>query len=81
MANIRVKAALDRIHRELEGVYKQIAMYSGIDKKEALQIDNDATAISALAADIAGAARQVQGNTDGKNTHKKVRKALGFTTP
>lgn len=81
MANIRVKQALDRIQKDLSAVYKQIAQYSGIDEKDARQIDNDATAISEIAADIAGAARQVMGNDSGKKLHKDVRRALGFTQP
>jgi hypothetical protein len=81
MANIRVKAALARIETELQRVYEQIAQYSGIDKSEAVIIDNTATSISSMAADIAGLARQVEGNTSGTRLHKQVRKALGFTTP
>lgn len=81
MANINVKKALDRIQRELSAVYKQIAQYSGIDEKDARQIDNDATLITEIAADIAGAARQVMGNRSGEKLHKDVRRALGFTRP
>lgn len=81
MANIRVKQALDRIETELNSVYKQIAQYSGVDEKDARIIDTTATNIASMAADIAGLARQVMGNTSGVKLHKQVRKTLGFTNP
>ena len=79
MANMNVRARLEKISNELNEVKKHIAMYSGIDKKDALFIDNVTTDIAKEAASIAMTARDVQGDKSAKKTMVKVRKALGFT--
>lgn len=81
MANVRVIPGLERAKDELESVYKQIKMYSGIEKDKAMKIDDLATSIADMASDIAGLARQIMGDRSGEKTNKAVRKALGFTTP
>lgn len=87
MANIRVKAALERIGAELSRVRSQVS-YSGISKKDARLIDNMATDIAVEAAMIAAEARAV--NLEGLNMPAsrapdrlvmRVRQALGFTYP
>lgn len=40
MANIRVRARLDKITNELEAIWKHIHNYSGINRKDAERIDN-----------------------------------------
>lgn len=80
MANIRIKAALDRISRELSAVRYHAIQYSGISAKDAIAIDNLATAIAEEAAIIAAEARQTRG-IKADTLVTKVRKALGFTYP
>jgi hypothetical protein len=81
MANVRIIPALERAKEELQAAFKQIQMYSGIDKDKAMKVDDLATSIADMASDIAGLARQVQGDTSGGRVNKNVRKALGFTSP
>ena len=83
MANIRIKAALARIESELQSVAKHAQMYSGVDEKDALMIDNDATAIAIAATQLAVMARKARGQPakSADAVVKKVRKALGFTHP
>ena len=81
MANIRIRAAIEKISNDLNKVAEQISQYSGIDAKDARFVDNIATDISVTAAQIAAMAREVQGNTSGETLVRKVRKSLGFTNP
>lgn len=81
MANINAKKRLDSLLKEIEQVGKHIALYSGVDQKDAEQIDRDATAICESAAAIAQIAREKIGYTNAKTLVKRVRKALGFTMP
>lgn len=81
MANIRIKPALERIGADLSRVRKHIIMYSGVSAKDAMLIDNMATAIAEEAAIIAAEARRAQGMTNANTLVTKVRKALGFTYP
>ena len=81
MAHIRIVPALDRARDELRAAYKQLKQYSGIEASKAMEVDNIATEICDLASDIAGLARQVQGDRSAKNLNRDVRKALGFTSP
>jgi hypothetical protein len=80
MPNIRVKQALERLDTEINAVGKHILNHSGIDPKDAMLIDKLATDIAETAAQIAELAKQVQGQRNPR-TLKKVRRALGFTTP
>jgi hypothetical protein len=80
MPNIRVRQAILRIQTEINRVGHHIVQYSGIDKKDALAIDNAASDIATTAAQIAELAQQAQGvRTTGAK--RRVRKALGFTYP
>lgn len=81
MANIRVKSRLDRIASELALIRSQVMSYSGVDAKDARQIDRDATAIAEEASRIAGEARKAMGDRSAAGLVKRVRKALGFTYP
>lgn len=81
MANVRIVAALERAQEELESAYKQIRLYTGIEEKNAMKIDNIASSISDMASDIAGLARQTAGDASGAKLNKAVRRALGFTNP
>lgn len=81
MANINVRKRLESIQSELEQVGKHIALYSGVDEKQADVVDRIATDIAQSAAAIAQVARERQGVTNAKSLVKRVRKALGFTYP
>ncbi len=81
MANINVKLSLSRTADDMRKIVKHVVMYSGIDEKQAREIDNDATEIAEMAAEIASHARQAMGNRSSGGLRKNVRKALGFTRP
>lgn len=83
MPNIRVKAALSRISDDIQKVAQHAKLYSGIDEKEALLIDNTATDIAVAATHLAVMARKARGlpERSAESTIKAVRKALGFTHP
>ena len=81
MANIRVRASIEKISNDLNRLAEHISQYSSIDAKDARFVDNIATDISVTAAQIAAMAREVQGNTSSETLVKKVRKSLGFTNP
>jgi len=81
MPNIRVRPALEKISKDLSKLMNHIAEYSGIPSKDALFIDNEATAIAQQAAQLAAAAREVQGDRSADRVVHDVRRALGFTRP
>ena len=83
MANIRIKAALDRIGDDIQKVAKHAEFHSGIEEKDALLIDNMATDIAIAATRLAVMARKARGlpERSGESVVKGVRKALGFTHP
>jgi hypothetical protein len=63
MPNIRVRQAIERIQTELNQLGEHIIHYSGIEKKDALAVDNAATDIAATATQIADLARTARGTT------------------
>ncbi len=81
MANIRVRAALERIGRDLNAVALQVQHYSGVNQQEAFAIDNMATVIAEQATAIAAEARARAGDRSAGRLVGKVRKALGFSYP
>jgi len=81
MANINVKLSLAKTAQDMRKIVKHVVMYSGIDEKQAREIDDDATEIAEIAAEIASHARQAMGNKSAGSLRKSVRKVLGFTAP
>lgn len=81
MANINIRKRIENISNDLEELIKHVKMYSGIDARDAVFVDNVATDIAAEAADLASIARAAQGQTGHSSLVKRVRKALGFTYP
>ena len=81
MANINVRLSLAKTAKDMGKIKEQIVSYSGIDEKHAREIDNDATAIAEMGAEIASLARQAMGNRSAGGLRKGVRRALGFTRP
>jgi len=79
--NIRILPALHKIGVLLELVRVQALHYSGVSKKDAVLVDNDATKICEMAAEIAAAARLAQGDRSASRLVKDVRRALGYTRP
>lgn len=83
MANIRIKAGVERISNDVDKVVKHALLYSGVSKSEAMFVDNTtASAIEQLAR-LNGMARIAQGFPPGTDEKlvKAIRKALGFTVP
>jgi hypothetical protein len=80
MANIRVKAALDRIGRDLHKTSQYVHAYGGISAKDAAVIERDAEAIIEMAAMIVERARAAQPayRHTAHGVVTKVRKALGY---
>lgn len=81
MANINVRLSLAKTAKDMTKIKQQIVLYSGIDAKHAREIDDDATAIAELGAEIASLAREAMGNRSAGGLRKNVRRALGFTKP
>jgi len=81
MSNMNVRRRVEKLSDDLDSVIKHVLQYSGIDKKDAMFIDNLATEMSAQAARLAGLSRVVQGDKSGASLEKRVRKALGYTHP
>jgi hypothetical protein len=80
MANINVKKRLEKLDTEINQVGQHILHYSGIDAKDAMFIERIASDICETAAQIVQLAEDAQGMKS-QDRRKKVRKALGFTTP
>ena len=80
MANIRVKAALDRIGRDLYKTSHYVAQYGGISAKDAAVIERDAERIIEMAAMIVERARAAQPayRHTAHGVVTNVRKALGY---
>lgn len=81
MANMNVKRRLETIAADLALVREHVALYSGIDKDQALYIDTLTSTIAQEAAFIASEARTAAGNRSGAGLVTRIRKALGFTQP
>lgn len=81
MANIKVKAGIERVSNEVDKIYKQAFMYSGISASEARKVDDLATGTILQLARIVGMARTAQGHKPGEDErlNAKLRKVLGFT--
>ena len=58
MPNIRVKAALDKIQTEINKIAHHVALYSGIDKNDAMTVERMCDDIATTAAQIGGLARE-----------------------
>lgn len=80
MANIRVKQALEKLDAEINRVGNHVAQYSGVDGLDARAIERTATDICETAAQIVQLAQEAQG-VRSPDLRRKVRAALGFTTP
>ena len=72
---------MERIAKDINQVAKHVALYSGVDKKDANAVDNLAADIAVTATQIAEIARASAGNTSSTTVVKNVRRALGYTTP
>lgn len=81
MPNVRVRPALEKISKELTWLMNYLAEHSSISPQDALFVDNVATGIAEQAAQLAAAARDVQGNRSSESVVRDVRRALGFTSP
>jgi hypothetical protein len=82
MPNIRVKATLERISRELNQTGEHVIHHSGINPREAMLIDNLATDIAVTATQIAELARQSMGSSRKPGSLvRQTRRTLGFTKP
>jgi hypothetical protein len=81
MSNPNILKHLNNISDELDMLVEHVVQHSGISAKDALAIDNRCTDIAEQAARIASEARQAQGNTNGKNLVRDIRRALGYIKP
>jgi len=81
MSNINVRKRVERISNDIDQLVKHVAQYGGIDKKDAMFVDNIATSIAEQASRLAAVARAVQGDRSAPDLPAKIRKALGFTYP
>jgi hypothetical protein len=83
MANVRIKAAIERISNDIDKTVKAAVMYSGVEKKDAISVGNTASEIIQQAARLLGLARIAEGYQPGEDEKlvKKIRKALGYTYP
>jgi hypothetical protein len=83
MANIRIRPAVERISNDLDKTVKAAVMYSGVEKKDAENVNNTCMEIAQQAARLAGLARLAIGYPAGEEQKivKKIRKALGYTIP
>ena len=81
MANINVRKQLEKISDDLDRVAHHVALYGGIDERDARGIDTVATSISEVGAMLASAARSQMGNRSADSLTMKVRKALGYSKP
>lgn len=79
MPNMNVRRRLESIGSDLQKVATHVAQYSGIDEREARAIDNLATDIAVVAANLAAEARIKMGDRSASGLVAKIRKALGFT--
>ena len=76
-----IPSELRAISDKLAEIGRMIHENGGIHPKDARSVDDDATAICAQAAQVAAMARMEAGDRSAVDLKKKVRKALGFTTP
>ncbi len=86
MANIKIKAAVNRISDDLNATVKHAVQYSGVGEDEAAEIERVCEVICEQAARLVGMAR-VAGNKksiikykpdEDLRLVKKVRKAFGY---
>ncbi len=81
MPNINVRKKIEKLSDEMDQLLQHVAQYSGISEKDAMFVDNTATALCEGAARLAAEARAVQGDRSADRLEKDVRRALGFTSP
>ena len=79
MANLNVKKRLESISNDLLKVAEHVTNHSGIDRAQAMLIENMATDIVLQAVCIIAHARTAYGVKNAQKVIKAVRKALGFT--
>jgi hypothetical protein len=79
--NMNVRKRLQSISVDLAEVREHVAQHSGVDRSDALFLDNLIASMIEDAAMIAAEARTTAGNKSGAGLVQRIRKALGFTQP
>jgi hypothetical protein len=77
MPNVRIRPALEKIERDLSKLMNYISEYSGIPAGDAAFVNNEATSIAQVAAQLAAAARAVRGDLSSDSVIDDIRQALG----
>ena len=78
---MNVRLRLERIEQDLQKVAEHVAHHEGVPYGKAVPLDNSCSNIILLAAAIAAACRKQMHDASASALEKRVRRALGYTTP